>query len=205
MPLPWLPPPEPGTAVCGGFDGSEVDDLTVIKLETFDGYLFTPRYGPDDRPTIWRPEDWGGRIPRHQVSIAWEQIADRYRLQRVYCDPFQWQTDIERWDTEFGPDVFAEFPTNKVSRIFPALTRFTTDLEQGRIRHDGCPTTTLHVNNAQRLAQRGDTYALGKPTQHQKIDAAVTSVIAHQAASDARAAGWQADPPKRSRVIHFTH
>ena len=97
MPLPWLPPPEPGTAVCGGFDGSEVDDLTVIKLETFDGYLFTPRYGPDDRPTIWKPEDWGGRIPRHQVSIAWEQIAKRYRLQRVYCDPFQWQTDIEQW------------------------------------------------------------------------------------------------------------
>ena len=154
MPLPWLPPPEPGTAVCGGFDGSEVDDLTVIKLETFDGYLFTPRYGPDDRPTIWKPEDWGGRIPRHQVSIAWEQIAKRYRLQRVYCDPFQWQTDIEQWDAEYGPDVFAEFPTNKVSRIFPALTRFTTDLEQGRIRHDGCPTTTLHVNNAQRLAQR---------------------------------------------------
>jgi hypothetical protein len=24
----WLPPPSPGTSVCGGFDGSENDDWT---------------------------------------------------------------------------------------------------------------------------------------------------------------------------------
>jgi hypothetical protein len=30
----WLPQPPEGTSVCGGFDGSENDDHTVIKLET---------------------------------------------------------------------------------------------------------------------------------------------------------------------------
>jgi len=38
--------------------------------------------------------------------------------------------------------------------------------------------------------QATDRYILGKPSQHQKIDATMASVIAHEAASDARASGW---------------
>ena len=42
--LPWLPEPPEGTKVCLGFDGSETSDFTVIKAETIDGLLFTPRW-----------------------------------------------------------------------------------------------------------------------------------------------------------------
>ncbi len=76
----WLPNPPKGTRVCAGFDGSENDDWTCIKMETLDGLIFTP---------------------------------------------------LER-------------------------------------------------------------YGLAKPQQNRKIDAAVTSVLAHEAACDARAAGWGA-------------
>ena len=36
---------------------------------------------------------------------------------------------------------------------------------------------------------------------HQKIDAAVTSVLAHEAASDARAAGWGNEPESYAYVF----
>ena len=75
----WRPDPEAGIAVAGGFDGSENDDITGIRLETHAGYMFTPRYGPDRRPTVWNPREWGGRIPRGEVRAAWAELTDRYR------------------------------------------------------------------------------------------------------------------------------
>ena len=41
----WLDAPPRGTRVSGGFDGSDSDDWSAIKLETIDGLLFTPRSG----------------------------------------------------------------------------------------------------------------------------------------------------------------
>ena len=58
------------------------------------------------------------------------------------------------------------------------------------------------MRNTRKLALRGDRYTLGKPSQQQKIDAAVTSVLAHEAASDERAAGWP--DVVDTRVICFT-
>lgn len=190
MPALWLPEPPAGTQVAGGFDGSEVDDATVIRLETRDGLQFTPRYGPDRRPTIWLPEQWGGAVPRLEVHAAWSEIVGRYALARVYCDPYRWQTEIEQWALDWGEDVFVSWATSRLAPMHAALDRFTTDLASGALRHDGCPITAQHVANARKLSRQGDRYVLGKPAQHQKIDAAVTSVLAHEAAADQRAAGW---------------
>lgn len=46
------------------------------------------------------------------------------------------------------------------------------------------------MRNARKFAKSGERYALGKPKQDRKIDAAVTTVLAHEAACDARTAGW---------------
>ena len=73
--------------------------------------------------------------------------------------------------------------------MYPALRRMESDLANRAVTHDGCPITTTHVGNARKLA-RGERYTLGKPSQEQKIDAGVTSVICHEAAADMRAAGW---------------
>lgn len=195
---PWLSSPPDGTLVCGGFDGSENDDWTAIKLETADGLIFTPRYGPDKRPTIWNPAEWGGRIPRGEVRSAWEEIVGRYQVGRAYCDPgfrdeTSWESEIESWATEWGEDVFLPWVmagSRRVGAVFAALRRFEADLQQGVIRHDGCPITTTHMGNARKYARLGDMYILAKPSQKQKIDAAVTSLLAHEAACDARASGW---------------
>lgn len=190
----WRADPDDGIAVAGGFDGSENDDFTGIRLETHGGYLFTPRYGPDRRPTIWNPKEWGGRIPRGEVRAAWHELCDRYKVRRVYCDPgfhdeTSWESEIENWDREYGggEDVFVQWPTNKIERMFPAIKRLEADLSW--LTHDGCPITEGHIRNARRFA-RGERYVLGKPSNHQKIDMAVTSIITHKAACDERAAGW---------------
>lgn len=194
----WLPNPEAGTAVCGGFDGSLNSDFTCIKLETREGLIFTPRYGPDNRPTIWNPVDWGGKIPRDQVNLAWEILADKYSLLRVYADPgfydeTDWSTEIETWDIEHGPDVFVPWVmsgSRRVGAVYSALRRFEADLENRQIKHDGCPITTTHITNARKIPKSQDRFALGKPSDSQKIDAGVTGVLAHEAASDMRAEGW---------------
>lgn len=198
----WLPSPERGTSICAGFDGSEMDDWTAIKAETREGHIFTPRYGADRRPTIWNPRDFGGRIPRGEVHAAWAEIVDTYDLRRAYCDPgfhdeTSWESEIEEWAIEWPlggePKRFLQFPTTSAQRMFPAIRRLEADLKT--LTHDGCPITIAHMRNARKImARTGRTYTLGKPAHHQKIDAAVTTVLAHEAAADERADGWQSEP-----------
>lgn len=179
-----------GTEVCLGFDGSDSDDWTAIRLETQDGFRFTPVYGPDRRPTIWNPAEWGGSIPRAEVSAAIDELCKRYRVKRAYCDPRDWQSEIGDWALRHGDQVFVEWQTYRIVQMHDALQRLVVDLGSGRTEHDGCPITEQHVANARKLARTGDRYLLGKPNQNQKIDAAMADVLCHEAAADAREAGW---------------
>jgi len=154
---------------------------------------FTPRYGPDQRPAIWHPAEWHGQIPRDQVLIARQEIRRRYRVYRSYNDPDPyWRTEIGLWAQAEGEKVVLEWPTNQDRRMHEALKRFIADLRTGAIRDDGCPITAQHMANAVKRAKPGDRYVLAKPVgaNHQKIDAAMASVLAHEAACDARADGW---------------
>lgn len=205
----WLPNPANGTSVAGGFDGSENNDHTAIKLETREGLLFTPRYGPDQKPTIWNPANYGGKIPRGEVHAAWDELSRRYKFVRIYCDPgfrdeVSWESEIETWGQLYGEKVFLPWQMSgntRLNAVYAALRRFESDLTQGRITHDGCPITTTQVGNARKIAKTADRYALGKPSQDQKIDAAVTSVLAHEAASDARAEGWPTEEESYAYVF----
>lgn len=191
--------------VCGGFDGSATSDHTAIRLETLDGWQFTPTYGPDNRPTIWDPADWNGRIPRNEVHVAVRTLFVGYDIERFYCDPHDWQTEIETWAVAYGDDHVFEWDTGRGSTRVPAvhyaLERFVTDLTTGALTHDDCPITKVHVANARKIAKPGDRYILGKPNEHQKIDAAMASLLAHEAAADARAAGWQPVQPRGRMVV----
>lgn len=188
--------------VCLGFDGSESDDWSAIRAETIDGHRFTPHYGPDRRPTIWDPQEWGGRIPHDQVATAVEELFRRYRVARMYCDPKDWRTDIESWALKYGEQVVVEWSTYRIVQMHEALKRSVNDLIEGRSTHDDCPLTAAAVGNARKVAKPGDRYILGKPSPHQKIDAAMADVLAHEAAADARVAGWN-DKPKSKRVRSY--
>ncbi len=189
----WLSNPPDGTDICLGFDGSENNDWTALRAESMDGYAFTPRYGPDQRPTIWNPAEWGGRIPRGEVNAAVDEVFGRFSVARMYCDPQDWRSEIGDWSLEYGQEHVFEWPTNSIRRMYAALSRFVIDLAEGRISHDGCPLTAQAMANAKKVAKPGQMYILGKPTDHQKIDPSMGTVMAHEAAMDARAAGWEND------------
>lgn len=193
-------------AICAGFDGSDVDDFTAIRAETLDGYQFTPTYtiGDERFPMIWDPVQHGGRIPRAHVHAAVEQLFADHHVLRFYCDPPDWKTEIEGWALQYGEKKVLEWATYRVQQMHEALKRFVTDLQQDRITHDGCPITAQHMFNARKEPKPGLRYLLGKPhgAYHQKIDAAMASVLAHEAACDAIAAGETAEPAD-TRVILF--
>lgn len=179
-----------GTQVAGGFDGSSSGDWTALRLETADGYRFTPTYGPDKRPTFWAPEEWGGRIPRGEVKAAVAEVFARYKVARLYIDPRHWETQADEWALEHGEDVVVTWPTNQVGRMHPALVRFLEDTAERSTTHDGDETAKLHALAARKVAKPGDRYILGKPAETQKIDILMADVLAHEAAADQRADGW---------------
>lgn len=191
---------QPGERIALGFDGSRSGDWTTLRAETQDGFRFTPTYGPDDRPTFWNPDEWGGRIPRGEVNSAVQEMFARYSVARFYVDPRHWETQADQWATEHGEDVVVLWPTNSVPRMFEALVRFLEDTAELLTTHDDDPTVKLHALAARKVAKPGDKYILGKPAETQKIDLLMADVLAHEAAADQRAEGWQ---KQDTRVIVF--
>lgn len=183
-----------GTPVAVGFDGSRSGDWTAIRCETIDGHRLTPTYGPDGRPAHWNPALWPeGRIPRGEVSAAVDAIFSRYKVGRMYVDPRHWETQADAWALEYGSDVVVQWPTNQIGRMHDALTRYLEDSHEGSTSHDNHTDFRQHALNARKVAKPGDRYILGKPADHQKIDILMADVLAHEAAADMRAIGWQAD------------
>jgi hypothetical protein len=188
-------PTDAPISVVGGFDGSDTDDWTVIRLQTQDGYQFTPRYGPDRQPCIWDPNQHRGQVPRLEVHAAWQEISQTYNLVRVYCDPPGWKTEIDQWAEEYGDEIFIRWETYRINQMHAALLRFHTDVVKmdTTFTHDGDPIIATHVRNARKLARPNQKYILGKPSQQQKIDGAMSSVLANECAGDVTATGsWPA-------------
>ena len=188
-----------GEEICLGFDGSENNDWTALVAESIDGTVFIPTYGPDRLPTVWNPAEWGGRVPRGEVMAAVEELFSRFRVARMYCDPQDWRSEIGEWSVINGDEHVFEWPTNSYRRMCEALKRFETDIRTGRVKHVKDKLLDIAVMNARRVAKPGQLFTLGKATEKQKIDPAMAMVLAHEAAMDARAKGW--DKKIDSRVL----
>lgn len=196
----------PRTTVALGFDGSDNDDFTGIRLETLDFHQFTPTYGPADRPTQWDPADWNGRIPRAEVMSAFRELATEFEIVRAYLDPFFWESEADHLAAEFGDKVFIKWPTNRLVPMWRSLERMRTDVynPESGFTHDADEQVMTHMRNAVTRARGVDTstnpptrrYILGKPNDHQKIDYVMSSVLAHEAASDAVASGKGSTEPE---------
>lgn len=190
-----------GALICLGFDGSENNDFTALRAETADGFQFTPTYGPDRRPTIWNPAEWGGQIPRQEVHAAVDELFDRYSVGRFYADPFDWRSEIGEWALAYGEKIVHEWATNRITPMYEALRRVETDLATHRLTHDACTYAATAAANARKKAQTSQRYTLTKPSEHQKIDAAMASVLAHEATQDALADGWGKPTSRRVLVL----
>jgi hypothetical protein len=84
---------EPGSMVCGGFDGSESDDHTAIMGCTEAGDLFTVG--------VWvpKPGDLGWR---EEVSEAVAWFNSTFKVLRFYADPAWWIDELGNWHAQHG-------------------------------------------------------------------------------------------------------
>lgn len=182
----------PGTSIVAGFDGSDIDDWTGFRCETRDGYQFTPKF-PDGRPMIWNPADYPNhQVPRLEVTAALDHIAATYDLVRLYADPPYWTTEIDSWAEKHGDKVVIRWYTQRDKPMHAAAERLVMDVAKrdSTFTHDGCETTAQHVANARKSPRASGRYVLSKPGDGRKIDMAIPSILAHEAAGDVTAAGW---------------
>ncbi|MGI5161402.1 hypothetical protein [Microbispora sp. CA-102843] len=194
---------EPGTPIVLGFDGSDSDDYTGFRAETADGYQFTPTYGPDRLPAVWDPARYGGQVPRLEVDAALDEIMSTYKVVRMYGDPPYWASELDAWAEKYGATRVLRWATYRVAQMHSAAERLLVDVAKADspLTHDGCPITSVHVKNARKAARPAQRYVLTKPSQGQKIDQCVISILAHEAAGDAHAAGLFRVRTRSSKVI----
>lgn len=192
-----------GTAVAGGFDGSDTDDWTVLRLQTEDGYQFTPTYGPDRRPTIWNPAEFGGQVPRLEVATAIEEVFETYLVGRLYYDPPGWKSEGQDWESKYGDDVVLRWETYRIIQMHAAAVRMHTDVCKAdtNFTHDGDAQIDVMIRNTRKLARPNLRYVLGKPSQTQKIDGTISSILADEAAGDLTAAKAWPKPKVRRKLI----
>lgn len=177
-----------------GFDGSDIDDWTAIRAETMDGYQFTPLWGMNDEPTIWNPADYGGQVPRAEVRAAMDQLMNRYDVVRLYADPPYWETEVDEWVDLYGEERVIRWHTRRMTQMHSAAERLRTDVCKrnsagAAFTHDGCPTTEAHIANTRMATRPSGLYILRKASPAQKIDTAVSAILAHEALGDVIAAG----------------
>jgi phage terminase large subunit-like protein len=160
-----------GDQVTLGFDGSRTSDATaLVACRGRDG-LLVPLY-------VWEPP-----ISSSEVDAALAQTMERYQVVRAYFDPPLWQSELERWEREYGSAIYS-WATNRGLPMSAAVERFRTDVLAGKLTHDGDPRLTAHVMNARTKAHRSG-YWLTKEAASDHIDAAVAAVLAWEARADA--------------------
>lgn len=187
-----------GSPLVVGFDGSDTDDWTAIRCELQDGYQFTPRFS-DGKPMIWDPGQHGGYIARGEVNAAVAHLMARYKVIRFYADPPYFQSEIDEWAHLYGDDVVVRWATYRTRQMADALERFRTDVLACQLSHDGCPITSKHIENAH-ADRRPQGVLIRKPGSQRKIDAVMSSALAHEAAFDVTAAGLWGGSRRLTRV-----
>ncbi|HEY9412223.1 MAG TPA: hypothetical protein VIP77_21775 [Jiangellaceae bacterium] len=192
-----------GTPIVLGFDGSDSDDWTAIRAETGDGYQFTPTYGPHGTPTVWDPARFGGQVPRLEVAAAVDELMTRFKVVRMYGDPPGWTSELDAWVERYGEKVVLRWATYRPIQMHAACERLLIDVTKSEspFAHDGCPITAIHMRNTRKAPRPGQRYVLAKASHTQKIDVTVCSVLVHEAAGDAQAAGLFRVRNRSAKVI----
>ncbi|QSE94186.1 hypothetical protein JWS13_39105 [Rhodococcus pseudokoreensis] len=191
---------EPGTHVALGFDGSLNDDSTVLfGCRMSDGFLFP--IGIWEKPQGNAGNFW--EVPRSDVLAKIREAFGRYRVSRLYADPHEWRSDIDKLAEEF-PERALPWATTRDIAMHSALDRLRTDLINKTAFHSGDKLMMEHFSNA--YVRNKGIYRLVRkenPKSDRKIDSVVGASLAYEARADAIAAGWTAEGPD-NRMFCFS-
>lgn len=173
-------PPEPGTKIYIGFDGSVSGDSTALMGCTVDGYLFVIG--------LWdNPGSKGWKVPRHEVMDAVEMAFGAYNVQVMICDPPYWQREINEWSAKYGARKVLEFPTHVRARVAPATSHFHAGIMEHRLSHDGSLALARHIANCvAKPSPQGDYVTKQSQDSPAKIDAAIAAILAFSMTATAK-------------------
>lgn len=172
------PPPEPGTPIAVGFDGSSARDTTAIVGMSLDPprlFVLGHWAPPQDQASRL-----GWRVDRREVRSAIDDTFDRYRVVGLFADPYLWRSELQEWQDQYGADVVQELDTAG-AKMTPATDAFLADVEQGRLEHDGDERLRAHVLSAvATVSKRG--LSVGKDARRPRaIDLCIAAILAHEA------------------------
>jgi phage terminase large subunit-like protein len=168
-------PPDPGTRIVLGFDGSKSRDSTALIGATVEP---APRVFV---VAVWeRPElanlQW--QVPRLEVAAKVAEAVDRWDVVELAADSALWLSELQAWEADGVPVV--SYPQTP-SRMVPATQRFYEAAVTGELRHDGDPILARHVGNAV-IRPNGQVGKEHKDSRR-KVDAAVAAIMAHDRAA----------------------
>ena len=186
--------------LAAGFDGSRFSDSTAIVTVTKDGFISPWK-------TWSKPsgiDDW--QVDEDEVAEAIEDLYARYKIVRMYCDPFYWEETVSGWVSKYR--TVREWRTNRTTQMVHAIHGFETAVRSGAITHSG-GIITEHVGNAVKKATnvnldergtKGHVITKDNPRSPRKIDVAVASVLAVEAWQDAIGEGEFKAKRRRGRT-----
>jgi len=201
----WLTAPEwnsclledtvkPGEDITLGFDGSRkrsrgvTDATALIGCRVSDGFVFEIK--------VWEqpngPAGDGWAVPVDEVDWEVAQAFERYNVVGFFADPARWESYVAKWEADYGKKLKARasqsnpiawwMTGNRSYLVVRAVEQFQTAVVDKELRHDGSHALTRHILNARRRVGRsGVTIAKSTPESADKIDAAVSAVLAYQA------------------------
>jgi hypothetical protein len=183
------------TQIAIGFDGSYVNDTTALVATTLaTGYQWVVRYW--ERPKGVVGENW--EVPEAEVNAAVAAAFDRYRVVRMYCDPYWWEQTIATWAGRYGKEIVAEVRTNRALTLMTqTLKAYETAVRTGELGHEANPAFAQHIANAVKRDvnirdEDGERlYTIGKQSKgsSRKMDIAMAAVLSWGARNAAIASG----------------
>lgn len=168
--------PPDGTEIAIGFDGSYSGDSTAIVGATLEEtpHLFVIAAWEKGRDPEWKID-----IP--DVEQALRNACQRWRVERIGCDPYRWQRSLQVLAEEGLPIV--EWPSHLAAHMVPACASFYDACVNQRLTHDGDERLTTHVSHAVvKTDSRGPRISKDHKDSERHIDLAVCAVIAHDCA-----------------------
>jgi len=186
-----------GSQVTLGFDGSRYEDSTALVAEDIiTGHQWAVEVW--EKPFGAEGEEW--EVPEAEVDAAVEASFERWRVWRMYADPWGWRDELAKWAARWGSGKDGKiwaWPTNRWQAMAAAVKNYATAIQTGEITHDGDPIFAQHIGNAcKRVLTLKDSdgkalWVLQKerPDSPMKMDVAMAGVLAHEARTDAIAAG----------------
>jgi phage terminase large subunit-like protein len=182
-----------GDGIVLGFAGGLTHDSTgLIAIRISDGTAFV--LGLWERPDGPAGEDW--QVDRSAVDAAVRDAHRVFDVQAMYCDVAYWESHIDDWGADFGPNLKAKASgrnpvawdmRSSLKRSTAAHERLVRAVLDKKIGYDGDRQLRRHALNARRRINHFGVY-FGKESKEtpKKVDLYAALVLAHEAYCDVR-------------------